>query len=227
MTTSPPPPTSTCRIVIVDDSALVRAGLRSVLEESGTIGEFEVCGEADRVRGATEIIAEHKPDLVLLDIRLPDGHGFDVCRSVTTEHPDIRVLILTAFTNDTFIYESISAGAHGYIMKEIEPDRLRQSIREVMAGRSVLSDHIAGKVMQLMRSGGPNADQPGLKLLSNQERNVLAWLTDGLTNKEIAENMNLSENTVKNYLGSVFEKLKVRRRSQAAAIWTENQRHTQ
>jgi two-component system response regulator DevR len=223
MTAAISPPTSTCRIVIIDDSALVRAGLRAVLEESGNLGEFEVCGEGERIQGAAEIVAKLKPDLVLLDVRLPDGHGFEACRSITIQQPNTRVIMLTAFTNDTFIYESISAGAQGYLMKEIEPERLRQSIRDVMAGQSVLSDQITDKIMQIMRSGKPQKGSVDLKRLSNQERNVLAHVADGLTNKEIAENMNLSEYTVKNYLASVFEKLKVRRRSQAAALWIETQ----
>ena len=217
-------PTATCRILIVDDSPLVRAGLRAVLEIQGGASEFEVCGEADRALGTVEKVAELKPDLVLLDIRLPDGHGFEVCRSILKDHPDTRILMLTAFTSDTFIYESITAGAHGYLMKEIEPEGLRQSIRDVMDGKSALSDQITQKVMRMMRSGGPVDSDTSLKLLSSQERKVLSMVADGLTNKEIAVEMSLSDNTVKNYLASVFDKLKVRRRSQAAALWTEHHR---
>ena len=214
----------THRILIVDDSHLVRAGLRAVLETTGDNQEFEVCGESDRALGVVEKVADLQPDLVLLDIRLPDGQGFEVCRSILKEHPDTRVLMLTAFTSDTFIYESITAGAHGYLMKEIEPEGLRQSIRDVMDGKSVLSDQITQKVMHMMRSGGPVDPDTSLKSLSAQERNVLSMVADGLTNKEIAVQMGLSDNTVKNYLASVFDKLKIRRRSQAAALWTEHHR---
>ncbi|GAB5560590.1 MAG: two-component system response regulator DevR [Synoicihabitans sp.] len=223
MAVSTPPFTTTQTIVIVDDSPLVRMGLRSVLESAGEPKEFQVCGEFGRVRGTIEMISDLKPDLVLLDIRLPDGHGFDVCRSVTSELPETKVIMLTAFTNDTFVYESITAGAHGYLMKEIEPEKLIQSIRDVLAGQSVLSDLITHKVMRMMRSGGPD-EEAALKLLSDQERRVIALVSDGLTNKEIAADMALSENTVKNYLASVFSKLKVKRRSQAAAIWTESRK---
>jgi DNA-binding NarL/FixJ family response regulator len=133
-------------------------------------------------------------------------------------------MMLTAFTNDSFIYESITAGAHGYLMKEIEPESLLSSIDDVLAGRSVLSENITDKVVQLMRAGGPAGADNKLSSLSAQETRVLERVAGGRTNKEIADELNLSDNTVKNYLASVFDKLKIRRRSQAAAIWTEHNR---
>lgn len=215
---------TTKRILLVDDSALVRAGLISVITSSGDKEEFVVCGEAATGSEAIERVRELRPDLVLLDVRLPDGKGYDVCRSILTEFPETRILMLTAFTNDNFIYESITAGAQGYLMKEIEPAGLISSIRDALSGKSVLSEKITNKVMQMMRTGGPGKPSAELTSLSPQETEVLKLVAEGCTNKEVAEAMNLSGNTVKNYLGSVFDKLKIRRRSQAATIWTEHRR---
>ena len=214
-------PNDTKRILLVDDSALVRAGLISVLESVDTAEEFSVCGEAASGNEAMEQVRELRPDLVLLDVRLPDGQGYDVCRSILTEFPETRVIMLTAFTNDNFIYESIIAGAQGYLMKEIEPAGLIASIRDALSGKSVLSEKITSKVMQMMRTGGPSKPMAKLDSLSQQETKVLL-VAEGHTNKEVAEEMKLSGNTVKNYLRSVFDKLKIRRRSQATAVWLEN-----
>ncbi len=214
------------RVFIVDDSHLVRAGLRAVVE--GEVGghSLEICGEAASAKEALEKIIELRPDVVLLDIRLPDGHGYDVCRSIVAELPETKVLMLTAFTNDRFIYESILAGAHGYLMKEVEPEGLLQSIEDVLEGKSALSDQITEKMVQMMRAGGPADSENMLKMLSAQESRVLALVAQGRTNREIAAELNLSGNTVKNYLASVFDKLKLRRRSQAAAVWTKHHRET-
>jgi two-component system, NarL family, response regulator DevR len=216
-------PTSCKKILVVDDSALVRAGLISVLETSATEDEFCICGEAASGTEAMEQVRRLEPDLVLLDVRLPDGHGYDVCRTMLSEYPETRVIMLTAFTNDNFIYESITAGAQGYLMKEIEPAGLIASIRDVLAGKSVLSDKITNKVMEMMRTGKPKTAEASLHSLSAQETRVLQLVAEGRTNREVADQMKLSGNTVKNYLGSVFGKLKIRNRSQAVALWIEHQ----
>ncbi len=222
--TPSPVQTASKRILLVDDSALVRAGLISVLESTDHDHEFTICGEAASGNEALDQVRELRPDLVLLDVRLPDGQGYDVCRAILAEFPETRVIMLTAFTNDNFIYESITAGAQGYLMKEIEPAGLITAIRDALTGKSVLSEKITNKVMQMMRTGGPEKPESQLASLSQQETRVLKLVAEGQTNKEIAEAMNQSGNTVKNYLGSVFDKLKIRRRSQAAALWTEQQR---
>lgn len=219
-----PPPTRPVQILLVDDSHLVRAGLRTVLETLADTSRYQVCGEAGSAREAFEMIGRLRPDLVLLDVRLPDGKGYDLCRSVVADFPETKVLMLTAFTSDSFIYESINAGAHGYLLKEIEPEGLLKSIEDVLAGRSALSESITDKVLQLMRAGAPDQQNDLLGTLSKQERRVLELVAKGHTNNEIATEMELSGNTVKNYLASVFDKLKIRRRSQAAAIWTQHQR---
>ena len=194
-----------------------------MLSEHGQNAGIEVCGEAASVAEAIAKAAELKPDIVLLDIKLPDGSGFIACREMLKNNPDLKVLVLTSFNNDSFIYEAVTSGAQGYLMKEIDPLGLINAILEMMAGRSTLAPDIAAGVMRMMRSKG-NRGQPNGKALgslSAQERRVLALVAEGKTNKQIGDDLKLSDNTVKNYLSSVFDKLQVRRRSQAAAIYVQ------
>ncbi len=209
------------RVLLVDDSALVREGIRSVFGDLRTQPPIEVAGEAASVAEAIRRADEVKPDVVLLDIRLPDGSGFTACREMLKRHPGLRVLILTSFTNDGFIYEAITSGAQGYLMKEIDPQGLVQAIHDLMAGKSILSPDITAGVMRMVRGGASRGEAGDLSILSAQERRVLALVAEGKTNKQIAEDLGLSDNTVKNYLCNVFEKLQVRRRSQAAALYVQ------
>lgn len=214
-------PTATIRILLVDDSALVRQGVRSVLAAQAD-GAIEVVGEAATVQAALDEARRLRPDVVLLDIRLPDGSGLDACRDILRELPGTRVLILTSFTNDDLVYNAVIAGAQGYLMKEVDPQGLITSIIDAAAGKSVLTPDITSRVLRMVRSGGPTTGTPGeLAHLSTQERRVLALVAEGLTNKQVGEQLSLSENTVKNYLVSVFEKLNVKRRSQAAAFYVQ------
>jgi len=209
------------RILLVDDSALVRQGIRSVISAHGR-GAIEVVGEASSVQTAMEETRRLRPDVVLLDIRLPDGSGLDACRDILKEIPSTRVLILTSFTNDDLVYNAVIAGAQGYLMKEVDPSGLISAITDAAAGKSVLTPDVTSRVLRMVRSGGTGSGSGELAMLSNQERRVLALVAEGLTNKEVGEQLNLSENTVKNYLVSVFEKLNVRRRSQAAAVYVQS-----
>tara|TARA_B110000483_G_C18176824_1_gene535370 strand:- start:1522 stop:2085 length:564 start_codon:yes stop_codon:yes gene_type:complete len=185
---------------------------------------MEICGEAASAAEALELTRQTLPDLILLDIRLPDGHGFNVCREILESSPDTRILMLTAFNTDNFIYGSISSGAHGYLLKEIAPEVLIQSIEDCLSGKSVITQKITGSMMRMMRGEvAAEVNAQGIQSLSPQERRVLELVADGRTNKEIGESLKLSGNTVKNYLANVFDKLKVRRRSQAAAMFI---RHT-
>lgn len=211
----------TVRVLLVDDSALVREGIRSVLGGQSAGPAIEVVGEAASVAEAIARAEECKPDVVLLDIRLPDGSGFTACREMLKRQPGLRVLVLTSFTNDGFIYEAITSGAQGYLMKEIDPQGLVQAIHDIMAGKSILSPDITAGVMRMVRGGGSRGEPGDLSILSNQERRVLALVAEGKTNKQIADELGLSDNTVKNYLCNVFEKLQVRRRSQAAALYVQ------
>jgi two-component system, NarL family, response regulator DevR len=215
MTTDNPP----VRILLVDDSTLVREGIRSVLGDAQP--PIHVVGEAGTVADALVQAEQCQPDVVLLDIRLPDGTGFAACREMLKRQPALRVLVLTSFTNDSFIYEAITSGAQGYLMKEIDPHGLVQAIHDLMAGKSILSPDITAGVMRMVRGGGSRGETGDLSILSAQERRVLALVAEGKTNKQIAEALGLSDNTVKNYLCNVFEKLHVRRRSQAAALYVQ------
>lgn len=208
------------RILIVEDSALVRSGIKAVVATAKNPA-ISIVAEAGTNDEAIKACDRHRPDVVLLDIRLPDGNGFDSCRTMLERHPATRVVILTSHSTDTFVYEAVAAGAHGYLMKEIDPAGLIQAITDVAAGQSILAPDVTERVLKLMRSGNQGgADE--LSCLSPQENRVLALVAEGLTNKEVGARLNLSENTVKNYLINVFEKLHVKRRAQAAAIYVQS-----
>ena len=208
---------SRLRIAIVDDSEVVRMGLRALL---GTEAGFEVVGEAPSVARAVELCAKITPDVVLLDIRLPDGTGVDACRQILKRSPDTRVLILTSVLDDTIVDEAIRAGAHGYLLKEVDGRGLVNAIRDVSAGKSILDPAVTARVMQLVKTGATTG-RDAFATLSPQEKRVLALIAEGCTNKEVGVKLGLSEKTVKNYLSTVFEKLHVSRRAEAAVIYAQ------
>lgn len=215
-------PTSVIRVLLVDDSALVRRGVRSVITAHSQHGAIQVVGEAANAAEAMSEVLRLKPDVVLLDLRLPDGSGIDICRRIHSEVPETRVLVLTSFVDDNLVYNAVIAGAHGYLMKEVDPPALLEAITKAASGQSILTPDITQRVMKMLRSGTAGKDGSNdLSSLSQQERRVLACVAEGLTNKQTGERLNLSENTVKNYLINVFEKLQVKRRSQAAALYVE------
>ncbi len=211
-------PASSIRLVIVDDSELVRAGLQSLLQN---IAGIELLGAAGDVRGAIELCARVRPDMVLLDIRLPDGTGIEACRTLLRTHENLRVLFLTSSAGQAVVDDAIRAGAHGYLLKEINAAALVQAIRDVAAGRSILDPQITARVMDIVK-GDPSGTL--LATLSPQERRVLEKIADGLTNKEVGSLLGLSEKTVKNYLANIFDKLQVTRRSQAAVYYSQSLR---
>jgi two-component system response regulator DevR len=208
---------SSIRVLLVDDSVLVREGLRAILASHGSKRGISVVGEVGTVADAVAETNRLSPDLVLLDIRLADGSGLVACREILRVKPTTRVLILTSVASDELIHQAVVAGAQGYLMKEIDPDGLINAIVDAAAGKSVLTPEITDRVMRLLR-GGSSVSPSGLGTLSPQERRVLELVAEGLTNKEVADRLSLSDNTVKNYLVSVFEKLQVKRRSQAVAM---------
>lgn len=214
--------TARLRLLIVDDSQVVRLGLRTLLGMEPT---FEVVGEAASVAEGVAAAAQHRPDVVLLDIRLPDGSGVDACRQILRQPHEAKVLILTSVLDDGIIDDSIRAGAHGYLLKEIDGRGLVKAIRDVAAGLSALDPVITQRVMQLAKSGGANRDP--LAQLSVQEKRVLSLIAEGCTNKEAAARLNLSEKTVKNYLSTVFDKLHVTHRAQAAVIYAQQEQKKQ
>ena len=219
MTASPGP--APIKLLIVDDSEVVRAGLRALLGIEPTLA---VIGEAGTVAGGVEASRRLKPEVVLLDIRLPDGSGLDACRQILRNAPDTRVLILTSVLDDAVVDDAIRAGAHGYLLKEIDGRALTNAIREVAAGRSILDPAITARVMRLVKTGSAGGGRDALASLSPQEKRVVALIAEGCTNKEVGARLNLSEKTVKNYLSTVFEKLHVSRRAEAAVIFAQEQR---
>jgi two-component system response regulator DevR len=206
------------RLVLVDDSEVVRLGLRALL---GAERSLEIVGEGSSVATGVAACVKHKPDVALLDLRLPDGTGFDACRQILRRLTETRVLMLTSVADDTLVDEAIRAGAHGYLLKEVNSRALIQAITDVAAGKSILDPAVTARVMQFMKAGGSTRDV--LASLSPQESRVLALIAQGKTNKEAGNEMNLTEKTVKNYLSNIFEKLHVSRRAQAAAIYAQRQ----
>jgi len=209
------------RLLIVDDHEVVRAGLRMLLKRWPNI---EVVGEAGT---AEEGIAETQriaPDVVLMDMRLPDASGVDACREIRANTPHSKIVFLTAFADEDAVLAAIFAGADGYLLKEIAGEALVSAIESVARGQSILDPAITRAVLDGMRSMSLPAAGPKDSLLSPQEQHVLALVAEGKTNKEIAAALGLSYKTVKNYLSNVFQKLQVSHRSQAAAFFVSRVR---
>lgn len=207
------------RLLLVDDSPFVRQGVKAIIETIGRTSGIAIIGEAASVDEAIRKSEQLKPDVVLLDIRLPDGSGIAACEKITRQDPAPKVLIFTSHISDPLIYESITAGAEGYLMKEIEPALLIDSIQRVHEGATILSPELAARMINLVRKNTQPDESAKLQSLSHQEKRVLALVAAGKTNKEVSAELGLSENTVKNYLGNVYEKLGVKRRSQAASVY--------
>src|SRR5688572_21954072 len=207
------------RVLIVDDHEVVRVGLRTLLS---SVPSIEVVGEASSAAQAVPEVKRLLPDVVLLDVRLGDGSGFDVCREIQTLDHDVRVLVLTSFADDNVIVNAISSGADGYLLKEVNREALVSAIEQVAAGQSVLDPAVTGRVFGKIQSLVQNPSGNKLGLLSAQERRVLALVAEGRTNKEIATAMGLSDKTIKNYFSNILDKLEMSRRSQAAAYFVQH-----
>ncbi|HYG34358.1 MAG TPA: response regulator transcription factor [Clostridia bacterium] len=212
------------RLLIVDDHQVTRLGLRTLL---GAFPQFEIVGEAGSVAETLDAVARLHPDLLLLDMRLSDGSGIDVCRHLQRLDLDTKVLVLTSFVDDALIFDAITAGADGYLLKEIHGDNLVQAIQDVAMGKSILDPAVTSRVLSRVRNPVEPAMQNKLDLLSAQERRVVALVAEGKTNKEIGREMGLSDKTVKNYLSNAMEKLDLSRRSQAAALFITQTQHAE
>jgi DNA-binding NarL/FixJ family response regulator len=199
------------RVFLLDDHEIVRQGLRALLESQS---DFEVVGEAATAAEALARIPPIGPDVAVLDVRLPDGDGVQVCREVRAGSPGIRCLMLTSFADDEALFEAIMAGAAGYVLKQIKGTDIVDAIRRVAAGESLLDPDATKRVLDRIRN--PPAEDERLATLTPQERRILALITDGLTNRQIAEEMFLAEKTVKNYVSNLLSKLGMERRTQAA-----------
>lgn len=202
------------RVFLLDDHEVVRTGLRQLLETSGDI---TVVGEAGTAAEALALIPELKPDVAVLDARLPDDSGIEVCRQIRSSVPSTRAVILTSFDDDEALFSAIMAGAAGYVLKQVTAQDLVSAIRHVAAGGSLLDPGVTAKVLQRFR-GGPSEEAGALATLSAQERRILELVAEGLTNKQIGDRLNLAEQTVKNYVSSVLGKLGLESRTQAAVF---------
>jgi two-component system, NarL family, response regulator DevR len=199
------------RVFLLDDHDIVRRGLTHMFERESDI---EVVGEAGTAEEALSRIPPTRPDVALLDVRLPDGDGVEVCREIRSRHPEIRCLMLTSFSDDEALFDAIMAGASGFILKQVKSEEIVQAVRFVANGQSLLDPAVTGRVLERLRKG-PEEDER-LATLSPQERNILELIADGLTNRQIASKINLAEKTVKNYVSNLLTKLGMERRTQAA-----------
>jgi two-component system, NarL family, response regulator DevR len=204
---------------LVDDHEVVRRGLIDLLRADP---ELDVVGEAGSVAEAMARIPAASPDVAVLDVRLPDGNGIELCRDLLSRMPDLRCLILTSYTSDEAMLDAILAGASGYVVKDIKGMELASAVKDVGAGRSLLDNRAAAALMAKLR--GTTQKRDPLSGLTDQERTLLSLLSEGLTNKQIADRMFLAEKTVKNYVSRLLAKLGMERRTQAAVFATELKR---
>lgn len=207
------------KVFLVDDHEVVRRGLIDLL---GADPELDVVGEAGTVAEAMSRIPAADPDVAVLDVRLPDGNGIELCRDLLSRTPELRCLILTSYTSDEAMLDAILAGASGYVVKDIKGMELARAVKDVGAGRSLLDNRAAAALMSKLRNATEKQDP--LSGLTDQERALLGLLSEGLTNKQIADRMFLAEKTVKNYVSRLLAKLGMERRTQAAVFAAELKR---
>ena len=201
------------RVMLVDDHEVVRKGLRSMLEANE---DLEVVAEAGTADESVLRARSYKPDVVVMDVRLPDRSGVLACRDIRDAHPEMAVLMLTSFSDDQALFDSIMAGAAGYVLKQIRGSDLVDAVRRVADGESLLDPKVTQRVLERVRD--PKGDEdPRLARLTPTEQRILEMVAEGLTNREIGERIHLAEKTVKNYVSSILSKLEVSRRAEAAA----------
>lgn len=208
------------RILIVDDHAVVRIGLKTVLTNATG---FRVVGEAGTVAESITLASQIRPDVVLMDVRLPDGSGVEACRRIKADQPDVRVVMLTSYQDEEAIVGAVMAGASGYLLKQADAERLIQAIRDAAAGESSLDPRAAGTLLTQFRELSAKQAEAELAGLTDRERRMLALIAEGYTNRAIGEVLHLSEKTVRNHVSQLLRKLGFQRRSQAAA-WAGQRR---
>ena len=205
------------RVFLLDDHEVVRRGLTALLESAPDI---TVVGESGSAQEATQIIPPLRPDVAVLDARLPDGDGVTVCREIRAIDPQIKALMLTSFQDDEALFDSIMAGASGYLLKQVRGTDVVEAIRTVAAGRSLLDPSVTQQVLERLRH--PEGHYPvEFAMLTPQERRILDLIAQGMTNRQIATELLLAEKTVKNYVSSLLAKLGLERRTQAAVLATK------
>ena len=199
------------RVFLLDDHEVVRRGVRDLLEASG---EIEIVGEASTAEEARQRVPAVRPEVAVLDVRLPDGSGIEVCRDLRAADPDLKCLMLTSFDDDEALFDSIMAGAAGYVLKEVRGGDLVDSVLRVAKGESLLDPKATARVIERLRNPPPEDEK--LASLSPQEQKILGYLAEGMTNRQIAEQMYLAEKTIKNYVSNLLLKLGMHRRTEAA-----------
>ncbi|MFG6444814.1 response regulator [Microbacterium sp. P07] len=207
---------SAIRVFLVDDHEIVRRGLAELLD---TESDIEIVGQAGTAAAALPQILASRPDVAVLDVRLPDGSGIDVCRDVRSRDPEVRCLILTAYDDDKALYAAVIAGASGYVLKDIRGAGLVDAVRATAVGDTLLEPAVVAAVAARLR--GEHSVDPRLAGLSAREQQILSLIADGLTNRQIGVELSLAEKTIKNYVSSVLSKLGLERRTQAAVLQTE------
>ena len=210
---------SKMRIVLVDDHEVVRLGLKVLLEQSD---HFEVVGEANNAKEAVEIAGKFRPDIVLMDIRLPGASGIEACEEITQFYPDVRVVMLTSYAEDEMLFSAIRAGASGYLLKQINSEDLIRSLESVRRGDALLDPLVTQRVFQEVRRAVKEEEASAFAILSQQEKHVLILVSEGKTNREIAKSLFLGEGTVRNYVSSILSKLGASNRAEAAAYAVEH-----
>jgi two-component system response regulator DevR len=211
--------TEDIRVFLLDDHEIVRRGIADVLEEQPGI---VVVGEAATAGEALRRIPAARPHVAVLDARLPDGSGIDVCRDIRSSAPEVRCLILTSYDDNDALFAAVMAGAAGYLLKEVRGTSLIDAVRQVAAGKSLLDPAVTGRLLTRLREGAPQDAR--LASLTDREREILGLITDGMTNKQIGERLFLAEKTVKNYVSGLLAKLGMQRRTQAAVYGSEVRR---
>jgi DNA-binding NarL/FixJ family response regulator len=207
----------TIRVFLLDDHEVVRRGVRELLEGEGQ-GEIEVVGEAGTAEEALQRVPAARPDVAVLDVRLPDGNGVEVCREIRSRHPEVQCLMLTSFADDEALFDAIMAGASGYVLKQVRGSDLVDDVCRVAGGQSLLDPNVTARVLERLRRGPE--EEPGTPHLTDQERRILDLLAEGLTNRQIGERLYLAEKTVKNYVSNILMKLGMHRRTEAAVYAT-------
>ena len=205
-------------VFLLDDHEIVRRGVRELLEAGG---DMEVVGEAGTAAEAMARIPATRPQVAVLDVRLPDGNGVEVCREVRSRHPEVQCLMLTSFSDDEALMDAIMAGAAGYVLKQIRGNDLAEAIRRVARGELLLDPAVTRRVLDRLRNPEPVDDR--LAQLTEQERRILDLIAQGLTNRQIGNEMHLAEKTVKNYVSNLLAKLGMSRRTEAAVFATRLQ----
>ena len=211
------------RLLLIDDHEVLRLGLRTLFD---TAGGFLVVGEAGTVAEGIAQARAQRPDVVIVDLRLPDGSGVEACREIRSERPETRVVVLTSYSDEDAVISSIVSGAAGYLLKQTPPRQLVEAVRTVALGGSLLDPAVTGVVLDRLKRARTRGDEDPLVVagLSPQERNILPLIAEGKTNREIAEVLVLSERTIKTYVSNILQKLQLSRRSEAAAFSARQRR---